>query len=64
MTAVVDARGRVAAALPFGTMGALDAALPGAQPPTPYARWGDGPVLLLLAGLGLLALRRPRRDAH
>jgi len=60
----VDARGRVVDQLPFGTMGALDARVPGALPPTPYARWGDGPVLLLLAGLGLLALRRPRRNAH
>ncbi len=63
VTAVVDARGRVVAALPFGTMAALDAALPGALPPTPYARWGDGPVLLLLAGLSLLSLRRPRRNS-
>lgn len=64
VTAVIDARGRVIDQLPFGTMAALDARIPGALPPTPYARFGDGPVLLLLAGLCLLALRRPRIGGH
>lgn len=59
VTGVIDARGMVTAALPFGTRGTLDAALPPALPPTPYARFGDTPVLMLLAGLFLLA--RPRR---
>ncbi|GAB1480731.1 apolipoprotein N-acyltransferase [Paracoccaceae bacterium] len=59
VTAVYDARGRVVAALPFGTEGALDVALPGALPATPYARFGEVPLLLLLAGLlGLAVLRR------
>jgi apolipoprotein N-acyltransferase len=60
VTAVYDARGRTTASLPFQTEGALDAALPGALPPTPYARFGEIPVLVLLAGLAL-ALMRPRR---
>ncbi|AZL61055.1 apolipoprotein N-acyltransferase [Tabrizicola piscis] len=64
VTAVIDARGRVLDQLPFGTMGVLDTAIPGALPPTPYARFGDGPVLLLLAGLALLALRRTRAGGH
>ncbi|MCX7287286.1 MAG: apolipoprotein N-acyltransferase [Rhodobacterales bacterium] len=64
VTAVIDARGRVIASLPFGTMGALDTHVPGALPPTPYARWGDGPFLLLLAGLFVLALLRPRHSFH
>ncbi|MBC7740378.1 MAG: apolipoprotein N-acyltransferase, partial [Candidatus Saccharibacteria bacterium] len=51
VTQVVDARGRVTASLPFGTEGFLDAALPGALPATPYARWGEGPLLVLLVGL-------------
>ncbi len=61
VTAVVDARGRVLEELPFGVMDALDARVPGALPPTPYSRWGDGPMALLLAGLALLAMigRRP-----
>ena len=64
VTEVVDAHGRVVAALPFGTSGALDAALPGALPPTPYSRFGEVPVLVLLTGLGALTLRRRRAIAH
>lgn len=64
VTAVVDARGRVLEAVPFGTMAALDTHVPGALPPTPYSRWGDGPVALLLAGLALLTLARRRTAAH
>ncbi|MBA3911422.1 MAG: apolipoprotein N-acyltransferase [Rhodobacter sp.] len=64
ITAVIDARGRILDELPLGTMGSLDTRLPGALPPTPYVRFGDGPVLLLLAGLALLAFRRPRKTAH
>lgn len=59
VTAVYDARGRETASLPFGTEGHLDAALPGALPPTLYARLGESPALLLLAGLALfLRLRQ------
>nr|WP_240335608.1 apolipoprotein N-acyltransferase [Pseudotabrizicola algicola] len=55
VTAVIDARGRVVQALPFGEAGALDvAAIPGALAATPYARWGEWPaiaaILLLFAG--------------
>jgi apolipoprotein N-acyltransferase len=64
VTAVVDAHGRVVEALPFGTMAALDTTLPGALPPTPYSRWGDGPVALLLAGLALAAMARRRIAGH
>ncbi|WP_374398111.1 apolipoprotein N-acyltransferase, partial [Tabrizicola sp.] len=64
VTAVVDARGRVVEALPFGTMAALDTQVPGALPPTPYARWGDGPLALLLAGLAAVAFNRRRDAAH
>ena len=60
VTAVIDARGRVAAELPMGVVAKLDAGLPGALAATPYARFGEGPVLLLLAGLAVLALWRGR----
>jgi len=60
VTAVYDARGRVVSALEFQKMGAMTLALPGALPATFYAKWGELPVLLLLAGLGLAAIRRPR----
>jgi apolipoprotein N-acyltransferase len=64
VTSVVDAHGRVVDQLPFGTMGALDTRIPGALSPTPYSRWGDGPVLLLLVGLALGAMARRRIAAH
>ena len=64
VTAVIDARGRVVEALPFGTRAVLDTRIPGALPPTPYARWGDLPLALLLAGLAGLAFGRPRRSGH
>jgi apolipoprotein N-acyltransferase len=63
LTEVVDARGRVTASLPFGIQGHLDAALPGARPATPYWRWGELPLLVWLAGCGLLAFLRRRRPA-
>jgi apolipoprotein N-acyltransferase len=64
VTAVIDARGRVVDALAFGTMGTLDARIPGALPATPYTRLGDLPVLLLLAGLALVAIRPRPAVAH
>lgn len=61
VTAVIDARGRVVAELPMGVADSLDAGLPGALPATPYARWGEIPVLVLLAGLLLMGVWRPVR---
>ncbi len=58
VTEMIDARGRVVASLPFGQQGHLDAQLPGALPPTPYARWSEIPVLVLLGGLALGLMRR------
>jgi apolipoprotein N-acyltransferase len=60
VSAVIDARGRIVAALPLGTDGHADAPLPGALPPTPYARAGEWPFLLLLS-LATVALVRHRR---
>ena len=60
VSAVIDAKGRVLASLPLNTDGFLDAPLPAAFPPTPYARGGDWPVLVLLSLLllGLVTIRR------
>lgn len=60
VTAVIDAKGRVLASLALNTDGFLDAPLPAAYPPTPYARSGDWPLLALLSLmlLGLVAIRR------
>ena len=63
ITAVVDARGRVVQSLPFGEAGSMDVAVPGALAETPYARFGEGPVLVLLAGLGVALRLWPRRKA-
>jgi len=59
VSAVIDARGRVVAQIALGKAAYLDAALPAALAAPPYARWGEVPLLLVLAGLGLaLVLRR------
>lgn len=60
ISAVIDARGRVVAALPLGVADIIDAPLPPPLPATPYARNGDLPIVLLLLGLAgtLLVLRR------
>ena len=42
--------------------GRIDATLPGALPPTPWARWGDWPALALV--LAALALAARRRNQH
>ena len=61
VTAVYDARGRITASLAFEVEAFLDVALPGALPATPYARFGEGPLLVLLLGLalGLIFAQRP-----
>jgi apolipoprotein N-acyltransferase len=64
VTAVVDARGRILEELPFGEIASRDIRIPGALPPTPYSRWGDMPVLLLLAGLAVLSLAGRRKASH
>jgi apolipoprotein N-acyltransferase len=59
VSAMIDPRGRIVAALGLDTQGYLDVALPAALPATPYSRMGDWPILVLIvAGLGLLARLR------
>ncbi|MEZ5815917.1 MAG: apolipoprotein N-acyltransferase [Hyphomicrobiaceae bacterium] len=61
ISAVIDAEGRVAAALDLDVAGVVDARLPGRLPLTVYARFGDAIFLgLWLAILAVVALRRPR----
>ena len=71
ITAVVDARGRIVQAdgramiLPFGEPGYLDVPhLPGPLAPPPYARFGEAPVLVWLAGLAGMLLWTGRRRRH
>lgn len=62
VSAVIDARGRVLQSLGLGVIGRIDTTVPAALPATPYARLGDLPVLVLLAGLAaLLAAARLRK---
>lgn len=59
VSAMIDAHGQITASLPLNSAGSLDAALPPAMSPTPYARFGEGPAALLLCGaLVLLVVRR------
>lgn len=63
VTALIDARGRVVQSLPMGEAASLDVAIPGALATPPYARWGEWPVLVLLAGLGAALRLVGRRKA-
>ena len=58
ISAVVDPVGRVIKALPLGAEGVLDSGLPRALEPTIYARLGDIPLIVLIAGALLLNVRR------
>lgn len=61
ISAAIDARGRVLGSLPLGEAGMVDTRLPAALPPTLWWRWGDVPMLILLAlALAGLMRRRPR----
>jgi apolipoprotein N-acyltransferase len=54
VTAIIDHKGRVVSALPEFATATLHGEAQGFQGMTPYARWGNAPVVLLI--LGLLAL--------
>ena len=58
ISAVIDPLGRIVARLGLGVEGVLDSPLPAAIPPTPYARAGDLPVLIILAAAWLFVIRR------
>ncbi|HET7884756.1 MAG TPA: apolipoprotein N-acyltransferase [Bradyrhizobium sp.] len=58
ISAVIDPLGRVVAQLGLGLEGVLDSRLPAAIAPTPYARTGDIPIAILLAGAWLFVIRR------
>jgi len=60
ISAVVDPLGRIIESLPLGAEGVLDAPLPQPTARTFYARWGDGPVGMVL-GLAFLWVMRSRR---
>lgn len=61
ISAVIDPAGRIVAALALNTSGALDAALPAAQPETPFARYANLPLLGGLAAAFLALMVTPGR---
>src|SRR5262249_4437578 len=60
ISAVVDPLGRIIKSLPLGAEGLLDAPLPQPTARTFYARWGDGPVGIVL-GIAFLWVMCSRR---
>ena len=58
ISAVIDPLGRVVARLGLGLEGVLDSGLPAAIPPTPYARTGDIPTIVVLAVAWIFVIRR------
>ena len=66
MTAAIDADGTVRAVLPDHQMGVLDVEVQGTQGLTPYVRWGNAPVLvliLLVLAAGALIRGQPAKQA-
>ena len=64
MTAHIDARGQVIAALPAHTSGALDIRVQGTEGLTPYVRFGNWPALgLALIAVLMTSAARRRRHA-
>jgi apolipoprotein N-acyltransferase len=55
ISAVIDPLGRITAILGAGKMGAIDAGLPRALPPTPYSRFGEWMFLALLLACAVAA---------
>ncbi len=68
ISAIIDANGDVVARLDTGETGVIDASLPGARAPTPYARFGDWTILVLIVASWSLVysfgLIRRRLDAE
>jgi apolipoprotein N-acyltransferase len=66
-TAVIDAAGRIVARLPYFTRGTLAVDVQGYAGLTPYARYGNLPVLaaaIFLLGIAWLLARRRRNIPH
>ncbi|HJR55445.1 MAG TPA: apolipoprotein N-acyltransferase [Rhizomicrobium sp.] len=63
ISAVIDGRGRIVTSLGLNQSGVIDAGLPVALAPTPYARFGDlGFAIILLACATISGVLSPRRQ--
>ncbi len=60
VSALIDADGRYVDRIGLYQRGVIDAALPGARPPTLYQRLGDWPALIAMCGLIAAGLLRRR----
>ncbi len=58
VSAMIDPRGRVIAALPLGVQGYVDAALPASLPNTLYSRLGDYSILFTIFTVLVLTVRK------
>lgn len=58
ISAVIDAYGRVLASLDMEQQGVIDHALPPARAATPYSRWGDWTLVVLLLAMALLLVAK------
>ncbi|MCB1335386.1 MAG: apolipoprotein N-acyltransferase [Roseivivax sp.] len=63
ISAVIGPGGRIIAALPLNREGHIDAPLPAALAPTPYARTGDWPVFAALLAIILFSFTVRFRDS-
>lgn len=57
LTAIIDRQGRLMASLPPFTAGSLSGTIQGYAGSTPYVRWGNAPILIVWALLGVAVLR-------
>ena len=64
ITSAIAHDGRVLSELPWFTRGILEVEIAGRTGDTPYARFGDVPVLLLCAGLLAAAVGASRRESR
>jgi apolipoprotein N-acyltransferase len=63
ISAVIDGRGKIVTSLGLNQSGVIDAGLPKALPPTPYARFGDlGFAIILLACATIAGVLSQRRQ--
>jgi len=56
VSAVIDAYGRVLASLDMESEGIIDHAIPPARSVTPYGRWHDWTLVILIAILALMMI--------